>query len=185
MLHNNNIARARARVHARILVDTGLRPPQAGPPNVVVHSCNLSLELRGDTPPPRRSPAVSVLQSAGYSLELRPTNAPSATKRVQSQSKVASQLRRLEGRRAMRLSIKKATTEVAAFLSIENRQNEAYLIIEFYHFFVFLSSFGENGAVAPSLRQRCCRRLLRCPLDPSQSRSADCLFDGDPDRSPS
>lgn len=81
MLHNNNIARARARVHARILVETWLRPPQAGPPNVVVHSCNLSLELRGDTPPPRRSPAVSVLQSAGYSLELRPTIWPSATKR--------------------------------------------------------------------------------------------------------
>lgn len=81
MLHNNNIARARARVHARILVDTGLRPPQAAPPNVVVHSCNLSLELRGDTPPPRAPPAVSVLQSAGYSLELRPTIWPSATKR--------------------------------------------------------------------------------------------------------
>lgn len=81
MLHNNNIARARARVHTRILVDTGLCPPQAGPPNVVVHSCNLSLELRGDTPPPRRSPAVSVLQSAGYSPKLRPTIWPSATKR--------------------------------------------------------------------------------------------------------
>lgn len=79
---------------------------------------------------------------------------------------------------------KKTATEVAAFLTAF-RQNEAYLIFKLYHFFVFLSSLRENGAAAPSHRQRCCRRPLRSRCDPARSLHADCPFDGDADCSPS